>query len=294
MNRWAGGAAFVGAAAIAVIMMLSPASAAVKPAGSGAQYTPDVSASTTGCATAKTTAPHFNSKTGIMTMAATSSAKLCKTLGSVGLDNYGDSESGFTLYIPVTLTAANAGVNVTADLTGTWAEASAGKITNCPISNSYSYSYNYGTYWYNFTDEYGYCDLDSYAEIYGDAYLIDETTGAYTYGNYWDGVDHHNDKYLDNYFDQGNYSNSSYWADNYTDYGSYGSYSGANGAGTFAGDSPTWWFNGTFDGSHTYILEVYMYAYADSTVEGAKAGTASASIDLAGGSNNIKFVVTPY
>ncbi len=290
-----------GAAAVALLMVLSPLAGA-SAAWPGAVVSPSYSTSTQGCAALKSASPTWSKGTGVGHWDANSSVKVCKGAGldDVGLDNDASASFEEEVAVPIHMASGTTGVNVTWGLLGTWTErALEFKPTSCAsygFNDSYYDPYIYS--WINYTYSDSDCSLDLGVSLYGYAYLVDTTTGTYYYpNNYWGGLYRDSYRYVDTYYDEENYSNSSYWQDNYTYYGSDGYISGSSGSGIFnAASSPVWWINSTstFPSTDKWAVVTYIDGdvYADSSGGGKIAGWAT--LDLTTGSNGYKLGVTEY
>jgi len=287
--RLAGRAGALGAAAVVAIMALSAvasAGVATPSAFLGAVWAPNTYKATSACATATISAPHWAKLTGVGKLASSAKASTCpKSKGGTAFQSYADTQGGLTIHAPVKIPTGTGGVNVT------WAVVASGALSAtyttgpCPVTYSYSYHYNYGYTWFNYSYSYSYCSVEATAQIYGEAYVYDMTTGATTYPtNYWSAYNS-SGIYNYSYKDTGNYSNSSYWTSNYTYSGSYNYSYGPGGAIAWTA-SPTWFINGTFTHSHRYLVETYIYLYTYATAEGY-VGTASSAVNAATGVNHV-------
>jgi hypothetical protein len=291
--------------AVAVIMVLSPASLAVRPhAFAGASSTYSLTSGAGGCGKVKEITPTWSAKTGIGHWSGSANTPCAsKGIGGVGATNYAEAMFSQNIFIPITLTSSNVGANLSINFVGSWSEAISGSLgSTCPMTYSYNYSY-YAYYyspptWINSTDTYGSCALESFVNLYGYVSLIDETTGSYIYGSsYWSGVNHINEQTASSSVYTTNYSNPAWWGNNYTSYSSYGTLRGSNGAGTFQSlpsGHPTWWFNSTFTTGDNYVFSVSVSGEAYASTTGARHGTAMAAMNLAAPSNGMAYSDAAY
>lgn len=302
--RLAGAAASFGAIAVALVMMLSPMAqaGAVHPSGlKGASWYPSSSWDTSGCGTVKTTAPHFAPTTGNGKWAGDAKASTCPTyIGTTGLDSQASASGEINVVAPVHLPSGSGGINVTWSLAVSWAYSATVNTTN-PVCPGYSYNYSYYEYWiptwYNYTYTSSYCSADASVSLYGDAYLVDVTSGVtYNPSSYWYGISAGFDWYTDTYTDTFNYSNPSYWIDNGTSWSTYGYQHGSTHAsGSFSSaNSPTWYINGTFVKSDKYVLYTYIDGSASVYLDGLKHSAGMASVDGATGTNHMDLVTSVW
>lgn len=298
-KRLIGGVTAVSAAAVALIMIVSPlATAAVTPAVfKGAVSDPSYNVNWQGCGVAKSSEPKWSKTTGILHWLGSSTSTTCKkVLDGVGSSSSADSGFSENLGIPLKISSTATGLNVTWSMVAGWTEKAANYTAKgCP-SYKYNYSYNYGWSWVNTTYTDSDCSIDASVNLYGSVYLVDETTGSYYYpSNYWNGLYRSFDEYNDSYSGTTTYSNSSYWQDNYSYSDSYGYRSGSIGSGAFTpANSPVWWINGTFSGHDTYVLFPYLDGSVSTDCYGSGKASSIASLDLSSGTNGATLKVTIY
>jgi hypothetical protein len=288
--RFAATAGGIGAVAVVAIMAFSAVAAAgVATPGvfKGAVWSPSDFKDIGGCASLTGALPHWSKLTGDGKMAAAGAAATCsKARGGSSFESYAESEPELTVQSPVKIPHGLGGVNVTWNIVV--AASSTAVVTSsgpCPVAYHYAYSYNYGYTWYNYSYTDSYCSVEAELELYGDSYVINESSGSSIYStNYWD-LYNESGQYYDSYADSGNYSNSSYWASNYSysyaynyTYGSTGSISGSY--------SPTWFINSTFARGVHYKVDTYLGAFVYCTVEGWT-GHTSATLNAATGPNHV-------
>jgi hypothetical protein len=284
-------------------MLLSPMAAAgiAHPTGfKGVSWVPNSSLSSDGCGKVKETQPRLTASTGDGRWAGTATASTCsKVLGGIGQDSSASTYGGLTVYVPVKLSGSTGGVNVSWSLLVALAvKASVISASSCPFSYSYNYSYYYSYYpsWVNTTEYSGYCSADASASISGDAYILDTTTGTiYDPSNYWNGAGINYDRYNDSSYSVTNYSNPSFYRDNYSYSNSYGYQSGGTGSMTLTpASSPTWYINGTFTKSDKYVVVAEIDASVSASIDGLKKSTTSAMLNAAGPSNYEDLQVTVW
>jgi hypothetical protein len=252
----------------------------------GAVWSPSDFKDLEGCATITGALPHWSKLTGDGKMAAAGAAATCsKARGGSAFESYVESEPELTVLSPVKIPSGVGGVNVTWDVVVAGSDAAA--VTSagpCPTAYSYSYHYNYGYTWYNYSYSDSYCAVQSELELYGDSYVINESSGGSIYStNYWD-LYNESGLYNDSYSYSATYSNSSYWASNYSYHYAYNYSYGPSGSisGSYA---PTWFINSTFAHGVKYKVETYLGALIYCVVEGYQ-GRASATLNAATGPNH--------
>jgi hypothetical protein len=287
--RLAGRTGALGAAAVVAIMALSAvasAGVATPSAFLGAVWAPNTYKSTSACATAAVTAPHWAKLTGAGKLSAAAKASTCsKAKGGTAFASYADANGEIQVHAPVKIPTGVGGVNVTWAIVATGSDTATYTAGVCPVSYSGSYHYNYGYTWFNYSYSYSYCSVEASVSLYGYAWVYDMTTGASSYpSNYWS-MYNSSGIYNDTYHYQGNYSNSSYWTSNYSYSGAYSYNYGAGGAQSWVA-SPTWFVNGTFTHSHKYLVETYISLSCYSTAQGYT-GTASCAMNAASGVNHV-------
>jgi hypothetical protein len=245
-------------AAVSLMMVLGPAMAgAVHPAvitvvapykGASTGYN---SWSVSGCGKAKITSPAtFNLKTGAGGFSGSAAAKTCgKSFGGVGGSGYGSTSS--EVQVAVKLPGHKGTTAVAATVALAWAGSNALVAGTCTTSATASYSS---------------CYRSASVDLYGYAYVIDETNGTYSYAtNYFPGA--YNSSYNDTYC----YSGTCY---QYS-YGTPGSFTNSM--------SFTWNFTvKSMVKSHVYALWFYFagYVYASASTYNAVLTGASASASL--------------
>jgi len=280
----------IGAVAIVAIMALSSvASAGISTPGvfKGAVWSPSNFIDVSGCAKAAGALPHWSKLTGDGKLASTASAATCsKARGGSTFSSYAETEPELTVKSPVKIPSGTGGVNVTWNIVVAGSDSAA--VTSagaCPVAYSYAYSINYGYTWFNYSYSDSYCSVESEIEMFGEAYVQNVTGGTQIYpNNYWD-LFNTSGAYYSNYTDKGSYSNSSYWASNYS-YAYTSNYSyGPSGSisGTY---NPTWFINSTFSHSAKYAVYTYIGAFVYVEVQGYT-GHGAASLNGATGPNHV-------
>jgi len=276
------------AAAVALIMVLSPASASVvnrsvvlTPAYKGTVSQPSTYLSVSGCAKAKLTPAHWNAKTGLVTLADSGSAVTCaKSLGYVGGSSSAFTESYIEVAIPVH--AAHNGNNTVASA---WsvnlASSSTFSAAACPAKNV-----NYHPALYQYSSAYCEAGADLEFEVSSSVQDLSNTSwysnSSYVYG--------YNDSYNENYTDCYNYGTPTCYNYSYANsyHGSYGYNTAGVSSFTMNGASSLVLYNnGThMVRGHHYVLTFEAFVYTDLFAEKANllgpwTGSASAVINLA-------------
>jgi len=233
-----------------LIMVFSPiaAAGAVHPSllFPGATWAPYAYKSTGGCANAQMIAPHWTALNGAGRMRVQAAANTCPAYrgGSAQYSSaYANNE--ISVMAPVVMPTGTGGVNVTWNMN--FAAVAGGVLINstcpAPVINIYGYGSSY-------------CSIYWSASVGMYAYLVDNTNGTYFYpSNYWSGYYNYNDTY--------NYTYCYSFVNCYNYAASYGYMSGAPGL-----QSPTLFFNGTFNGLDSYSVLTYVYASADASCSG--------------------------
>jgi hypothetical protein len=309
----AGGAA----AAIVALMVLAPAGLGITPLVYKAPFKGVVgkfmSIYVSGCATAKGSGA-FSMTSGSGTAIAAATAKTCSgTLGGVNAQSYGSGDWGTNSAIKVVMP-----VTGTDNLTDSWsiAWASAGSYSHtgsCPIK-SFAYGYTYVSstyaYWDNYTGYSGSCSasVSAYGQVY--TYLVDTTSGQYSYplytqqplsvsmsaSNYtstgftwykdtsWSsssGYSFYNGSYSNNYSAQYSHVGGVYC---------YGNTCPSSWSNSSSGPA-TSWINGTaFNHLHKYAFVFEIYASAYGSVSGWAHALSTTNMNLATLGNGAKLV----
>ncbi|MFI5417288.1 MAG: hypothetical protein ACHQ2Y_00110 [Candidatus Lutacidiplasmatales archaeon] len=207
----------------------------------------------------QTSAPvAFNRSTHVGGWSASGRALACPTgRGGAAADSYALSEEQLSIGVPVSLNASDHGVEVgwSIALTGS-TNASFGKpVFGCPFNvTRYHFIYAHTNFTYTFA--YQWCDVEAVVNVAGYAELLDLTTGGAIHpANSWSGVHLASGVQTISYGYFGAYSNRSYWSSNYSIWVSENYSFGASSrlVGTF---SPSWFLNGSFNGSHRYMVVV--------------------------------------
>jgi len=292
--RWTAAAGGVGAVAIVTIMALSSvASAGVASPNAfrGAVWSPNLYKDLSGCASARGALPHWSKLTGLGKSSSSVAAATCsKARGGSTFESYAEAGGEVEVQAPVKIPTGTGGVNVTWNIVA--AATDSATVTSalvCPVQYSYSAHINYGYTWYNYSYSDAYCEVESEVYMYGYSYLENVSNGnEIGPSNYW--VEPYNESgvYYYNDSDVGTYSNSSYWANNYSYTYTYNHTYGPSGSlsGTY---TPTWFINGTFTHSSKYEVITYIETEAYVYVEGY-AGHGSASFNAATGPNHLQLM----
>jgi len=250
-----------GAAVVALLMAMAPATGAVAPKVTlkspyaGTLASTGNSGNIGGCS-AKVTNPvkgTWNSKNGSITMSGTAKSAACPGVNQgsgAGISNY------VTVAIPIPITA-----NGTHTVTVLWnwhvSEPTSLKVGGkcpSPVLNAYGYGYSY-------------CSASAYASINGYLHIEDLTNGTTWYpSNYWSGATNGSNTYTNEYC----YSGTCNF------YNSTGHTVGGLGASSF-----TWWINATLSKGDKVIVVLEVNGNANTGENGYPAGTASAAYNLA-------------
>jgi hypothetical protein len=166
-----------GAALVVALLFVLPSAAAAPVAHTvvlsapyhGTKTSYSNSWSTAGCGSAAITAtPFFHPATGLAGFADQARAPACSNnpLGASG-----GASSGFTTLFPVTFTKRSASIVVVTTVSA--ALRAHDSIAACTSGQT----------------SYYYCDSSAYAELNGDVYLYDQTTGSYWFpSTFWSGL----------------------------------------------------------------------------------------------------------
>jgi hypothetical protein len=276
------------AAAVTLLMVLSPASGAIvhptivlSPAYKNTVNSPNAYWSVSGCAKAKAATPHWNAATGGVTGVAMASAKTCgKNVGGVGGSSSGSASDGLSIAIPFKV-STNGNHAIATSISLTLASANTSTWAPCPPTTG-SYPPALNAYFY------GYCEVGSSLSMYTSINVVDLTNTSW-YGNY-SYADSYNYGYWENYTYCYNYGTPT--CSNFTGGAGYASAYGYN-APAFAtnflwngASSWTMWNNGTgMLKTHHYALilsesvsaSAYAYYY---NIAGSWLASASASINM--------------
>jgi hypothetical protein len=232
----------------------------------GATWAPYASKSMGGCANAQMIAPHWTALNGAGRMRVQAAANTCPAYrGGPMQSSYAYASNEISVNAPVVMFTGVGGVNVTWNMN--FAAVAGGVLFNstCPTPTLNIYGYGFQ-----------YCQIYWSASVGMYAYLVDNTNGSYFYpSNYWGGYYNYNDSY------------------NYTycySFTCYGPYSGSYGYtfGSTGVQSPTLFFNGTFNGADSYSVLTYVYTSADASCEGFQGPChAVAKVNMQSGGNYV-------
>lgn len=289
-----GGATVFGALGVALIMALAPASAA----GLGpntfakATWSPYHSVFGEGCTTAKLGKLNFDPKTGAGRFTtSTTTAKTCgKAEGGKSADSITEIEGEIGSNVPVKLTSSNVGASETWNIQATGVTKATGGATPTCTPTVYSGNYNYGYTWFNYSEAFALCDVESIVEIYGYSFLVDTTTNtevAYDYNYLYTPImENLSGNQIDWEAISYTYSNSSYWAYNYS--GSYSAnYTWGSPGSVSASYTPTFYLNGTFTTGDKFLLETDIVFYLGAQVDDWAKAAASASLNVGTSGNHV-------
>ncbi|MCI4366997.1 MAG: hypothetical protein L3K08_04515 [Thermoplasmata archaeon] len=304
LRRYARATAGLGAIGAVLIMILSPlaAAGAAHPAASKTSWVPNYGWSSSGCGKVVSPKPIFKPGTLVGKWSGSASASSCsKPVSGIGTSSYDSASGGMEVFLPVTLSGATSGVNVTWNLLVAYdTKAATFNAASCPLvrSGNYSYYYTYLSSWVNTTDWYSDCSASASADIYGSAYIYDVTSGASYYpSNYWSGAYKSYDAYNDSSASLTTYSNPADWANNYSYSSSYGYRNGGAGSGVIgASNSPTWFINSTFSSTDRYVVVAQISNSVSASIYGLKGAgaTTSAAINAGGLTNYEDLKVTVW
>ena len=256
-------------------------------------YNDSASGQAFGCGTEQASIPSFSSSSGTGYMSTGMNAKNCQShAGATPGGSLAWTYEVLNLTTPVAIPTSSGGANVTWSLS--LSTSTSAKVTSyfCPTTYR-NLSYNYGYTWYNFSDTIQLCYVLSYLEIWGGAYLRDMNTGTlYLPSNWWwdsntSGIENYSETYV------ANYSNSSYWAYNYSLW--YGGFNYTAGwLGHLTGNSaPTLFFNGSFLPSHRYSVTTYVAEYSYVELSGF-GGAAAASLSGSSSGHHLSLKIVTW
>lgn len=253
----------------------------------GATHTPSLYKSVVGCGGSPGVDPTWSHYTGVGHLRIGATAASCPASSGItsGSNSYVSAQT--TIWAPVTMRAGSGGINVTWNISeNSLSTGSVNGSLHCPISKVTT-DRNLGYTWYNVTNSTAYCTAIGAFQVYAAAYLYDSTTGAWFYPtNYWSTIYNTSGLYNYSFYSNVSFSNSSYWK--YNASLSY-LYSWDYGARNYfnATASPTWFINGTFNSSNSYLVYTYAGAYANAYVYGYHHGHASVSVNVAKGADHV-------
>lgn len=253
-----------GAAAVSLLMLLTPVAAGVRPLATilppytGATVSPSTSWSYSGCGTSKIISyAKWSPTSGAGIFGGSTSAKsTCRALGSVGGGGYAYVSGGWSIQIPITVPAGTTSVQPNWTLAFTAAEKQV-VVKSCPTFVPAASGYSYQS-----------CNAYSSIDVYFDMYLYDKTSGYYIGSSYYSVYNSSSQ-----YNDTNCYSGSCSYYNN-----SYGSPASLSVNMPFVG-----YMNTTYNSSHTYVLNAYLYASADANAFGYRSAIATAVVALHNG-----------
>jgi len=297
-----GGATVFGALGVALIMAMAPASAAgLGPNGfTKATWSPFHEVFGEGCTTAKIGKLNFSPKTGAGHFTtSTTGAKTCgKAEGGKTADSITEIEGEISSDVPVKLTSSNVGVSESWNIQAAGTTKATGGAAPTCTPTVYSGNDNFGYTWFNYSEAFALCDVESIVEIYGYSFLVDTTTNNEVASDYNYLITPIMENLSGNQIDweaiSYTYSNSSYWAYNYSGSYSYNSSWGPSGS-VSATYTPTFYLNGTFTTGDKFMVETDIIMYLGAQVDDWTKGTASAVLNVGTSGNHVDLTsVTAY
>jgi hypothetical protein len=279
-----GGLAVGSAAAVAMLMVLSPMGGAVSAlAFPHATVSLSWSNYQTGCAAGKITKPAISLTTGVGKASMKSTAKTCPILkGGKAVTSYADDSTGLGITENLKLTKAATQVNVSYDIVALAMAAAVGTLPrHCPVTH-YSFSYVSSNTTVSFNENYSYCASEASWSIYIEPEVYDATTGMYA--SSFGAMSNVSGNYYSSYSYSYNYSNPYYTNVTYAGTSSQtwgGPYS------TSIAWAPSAIMTGSWSvGDHLIIYaQVYIYTYAQ--IQGEGHGSATAAFLASGTSGHV-------
>jgi len=272
-------------AAVALLMVLSPAAGATHPNSvlkapyKGSVSSPNYGTNIYGCATAKTTVPKWSATTGIATGMGAATAKPCpKALGYTGTYSDGFANGGIGVAVPF-LVSTSGSHSIGIMMTVTMAPSVTFTTPACP-AKKVNYHPSIGA------SSGGSCSVGSFVELYVSASVQDLANSSW-YGNYSYAIALHstgweNYTYCYNYGTATCYNHTGSYSSNYS-YG-YG-VSGLSPVNWSGATTFTMWGNGTkMVTGHHYVVDfqvstTFLASAGASNLAGPWLGSASGSLN---------------
>lgn len=237
------------------VLVLVPTAAAIGPASHGS-WVPTLANFRGGCSSLRASAPMFSLPTGVGSWNASGASQTCgKGAGGQDVKSVAQSTGSLMVIRPIHLGARAHGVAIGWNLSAAYNVSAnhTGRPGRCPNQVNVTTA-NYSYTWVNTTSRVQDCLVMAMIEVTGTAFLKDRTTGAVIQGtSNWSGVEFISGIEVSDYSYSVTYSNSSFWAQNYTRGASYNTTWGGALAGTLTA-SPVWYLNGSFNRTHGYLL----------------------------------------
>lgn len=212
------------------------------------------------CAHQNSSAARFNLSTDNGSYSASGSAHSCPTKrGGAKDDSWAMSYENLSLAAPVTLVPTDHGVRVgwSISLAATTYAVEGLPWNGCPFyETNYTIPNASTTLYYSF--DYQWCDVLAVVTVVAGAELVDLTTGKVLHSvNTWKGISLASGRQEITYGFFANYTNRSYWKDNYTTWEDLNYTFPVRSVmiGTF---SPTFFVNGSFNPLHRYAIETFV------------------------------------
>jgi hypothetical protein len=285
-TRWRLSLAAILAIGTSILVLSSPLTAAVAPAGlglSGATKLTDYSSQAQGCAHAILSKPSVSLRTGDGKAFAQSSSKSCaNSKGGVSTVSEGDSVGTVGIIAPIKLHAAASTVMVNFDLVAAARTSAVVGSFTCPVTTTGgSYPVTNGTEFYNVTS--GDCQAEAEYAIQTTVIVSQAKGGgfaaSYLYDSNESGV-------LDNiYVEQINFSSPSAGINATYNYSTV-QYYGASNSTTF-NSAYSLSASGSWNAGTTIIVQAYAFIVAECVVQGIPHATTSAVFNAGGGSNHL-------
>jgi hypothetical protein len=288
LRRLAGGMTGAMAAAVAIVMIVSPMSAGASASVLFPHATTSINWSVyqSGCGSGAAQKPGISIATGIGHASVKGKAKTCGAAkGGNSISSQGEGSTGIGINQAVTLTASASQVNISFNIQALAADSAVGKVLKTCPGNTYSGSYTSGNTTVTYSDSYTECTSQANWEIYMEPYVQDTTNGGYSYGfNY---MYNSSGNYYESYADYTNYSNPYYtnssFVGNYTQIygGPYSQRISWTQSVLIAAPSTGW-----NAGDHL-VIYAEVYLYADCYIVGENHATATASLAASGTAGHI-------
>jgi hypothetical protein len=289
LGRLAGGLTGTMAAAVAILMIVSPMSSGASASVLFPHATTNINWSVyqAGCGKGAVQKPGISLATGIGHASVKGHAATCGLAkGGNTVPSEGEGATGMGITEVATLTASASQVNITFNIQALATDMATGKVPKVCPGNTYTGTYTSGNTSVTYTDSYTQCEAQANWEVYLEPYVQDTTNGGFSSGFQY--MYNSSGNYFETYADYTNYSNPYYTNSSYV-----GTYNQSYGAGPYSTRlswtpsvliSPP--ASGWNSGDHL-VIYAQIYIYASTYIIGENHAKGSASFLASGSAGHV-------